>query len=156
MSTPVISDRVELHSSGGSGEPAFEPRRTDSRSAASGHQGAIVQLRAEIASVNVSSYLAGVVLGGQYATDELVKPKFVRAGYLNDAIRWWAEHEIRQCRDDVVRKDRLYQGRRYANGLSVTERIGDAPHELEELCGAQNRVRNSGSLDQAFLRYLRA
>ena len=34
--------------------------------------------------------------------------------------------------------------------------MGDAAHELEELRGADDRVRNRGSLDQIFLSHLRA
>jgi hypothetical protein len=106
--------------------------------------------------MSVGCDLARVVVVAQEATDELVKPKFLGARYLERVIGWRAEHDIGQRGNDVVRKDRLYQSRGDASHLSVTERIGDGAHELEELRGAQNRVGNPGSLDQVFLGQLRA
>src|SRR5262249_430057 len=42
------------------------------------------------------------------------------------------------------------------NRLPFSRRLGYATHELEELRGADDRVRNRGSLDQIFLSHLRA
>src|SRR4029077_17522006 len=42
------------------------------------------------------------------------------------------------------------------NSLPFSRRLRDATHELEELRGADDRVRNRGSLDQIFLSHLRA
>ena len=42
------------------------------------------------------------------------------------------------------------------NRLPFGGRLGDAAHELEELRGADDRVRNRGRLDQIFLGHLRA
>src|SRR5437762_5958739 len=152
IAVTLVSRRPrELRLRRGASKPAFESRRADSRGGAGGYQGLIVQLSAEVASVNIGGDLACVVVVGQDATDKLVKSKFLGARYLKRVIAWRAEHEIGQGGDDIIRKDRLHQGRRDANRLSVAERIGDAAHELEELRGAQNRVGNSRGLDEAFL-----
>src|SRR5215469_9490435 len=136
------------------GEPRFESHRTDSPGSAGGYQRLITQLGAEIARVNIGRHLARVFAVSQNATDKLVQSKFLGARYLKQAVHRWTDHEVSEGGDDIARKDRLYQVRRHTNDLSVAERIGGAAHEFEELRGAQNRVRNSGSLDKAFLRHL--
>src|SRR5438105_8780626 len=50
----------------------------------------------------------------------------------------------------------LHQNRWKPNRLPFSRRLSNAAHELEELCGADDRVRNRGSLDQIFLSHLRA
>src|SRR5215469_2299325 len=138
----------------GAREPTFESHRADSPGGAGGNQRLIVQFSAEIARVNIGRDLTRVVLVTQNATDQLVQAKFLGARDLERAIERWAEYEVSQGGDDIVREDRFYQGRGHPNGLSVTERISGAAHELEELRRAQNRVGNSRSLDKAFLSHL--
>src|SRR5215469_12657094 len=144
----------ELRPWRGACEPAFQSHRADSPGGAGGYQRLIVQFSAEIARVSIGRDFTRVVVVTQNATEKLVKSKFLGARYLEHAIDRWAEHEVSQGGDNIVREDRLYHGRRRPNGLSVTEGIGGAAHELEELRGAQNRVWNSRSLDEAFLDHL--
>jgi hypothetical protein len=65
------------------------------------------------------------------------------------AVQRLRERHIGHDGGDVIRRNGLHQNRWKPNGL-----LSDATHELEELRGADNRIRNRGSLDQIFLGHL--
>ena len=101
--------------------------------------------------MSVGDYLACVVVGAQYATDEIVKSISLRASNLDRVIRWRRERDVSQRHHHVVRKDWLHEHWRDVNRLPVAAGIGNAPHEFEELSGPEDRVGNPGGLDQILL-----
>ena len=77
-------------------------------------------------------------------------------GQIDRAVQRLGEGRIGHGGGDVLRRNGLHQDRWEPNRLPFGRRLGDAAHELEELRGAHDRVRNRGRLDQIFLSQLRA
>ena len=69
-------------------------------------------------------------------------------GQIDRAVQRPTEGRIGQDGGDVIRRNGLHQDRWKPDRLPFGRRSGDAAHELEELRGAHDRVRNRGSLDE--------
>ena len=140
---------------GGLAEPVLEAGRGDARVVARG-EGAVVELGAEVAGVNVGRDLATVVACLQDTPGELVEAKRLRARQLDRVVQWRADGDIGQCAGHVIGCLGLDEGGRQANGVALGARIGDPADELEELRCADDRVGDGPGLDQLLLRDLRA
>jgi hypothetical protein len=86
---------------------------------------------------------------------EVVLPNPFGTGHIEGAVERLSEGHIGHDRGDVSRRNGLHQNRWKPNRLPFRRELGDAAHELEELRGTHDRVRNRGSLDQFFLGHLR-
>ena len=112
-----------------------------------GRQRPIVQLRAVVARVNVGDDLASVPVRIQKRLCELVERPGLGTGDLDRAVHRCAKRGVRHRIGHVIRCDRLQKGRRQPNDVAVDAGFDDAVDELEELGGANDRIRNSGRLD---------
>jgi hypothetical protein len=72
------------------------------------------------------------------------------------AIQGRGGRNLRNRTRDIVSRNGLDMHRRHADGVAMGSRVGDAPQELEELRGLNDRVRNRRAFDQLLLRRLRA
>ena len=62
--------------------------------------------------MNIGRDLTRVLVVAQNETDKLVESKLLGACYLKGAVHGRNEHYVSQGCDNIVRKDRLNQGRR--------------------------------------------
>ena len=81
----TLSSVVRSFTRRGLAEPVLEAGRGDACVVARG-QGALVELRAEVAGVDVGHHLPRVVLALEEAPGELVEPELLGAGQLDDAV----------------------------------------------------------------------
>ncbi len=96
---------------------------------------------------------AGVVLVGEYLTDEFVELEHVRAGDLHHAVDRGTDRSAADGSGHVVgvKSLKLTGARRT---VSPSVEMSAIRHELEELSGVDDGVRDVGGLDQLFLRCL--
>ena len=71
----------------------------------------IVQLYAEVASMDVCDYLTSVLLCAQESPDEFVETYPFRTGHLDHAVHRRPDCDVGQCGSDVIRHDGLDKGR---------------------------------------------
>src|ERR1700754_5110614 len=132
-------------------EPVREPDSTDPR--LTGRcQRLIVELGAEVAGVNIRDPLAPVSLCSKELPRELVERSGVGSGNFDRAVDRGRNRKIGKRRGDVIRRDRLEQGRRQPDSVAIGAGFDDAADEFEKLGGAENGVGPPGRLDQVFLR----
>src|SRR5262245_57211875 len=91
-------------------EPGLEPRPEDEWVAV-GHQRLVVELRTKVASMDIGGDLACVVLSPEDPADDFIEVKPLRPGNLDRAVYWRCQHDICQCGHDIIREDRLDEGR---------------------------------------------
>lgn len=89
-------------------EPVLVTRRADARVVA-GAEALIVQLRAEVACVDVCGHLPCVSVCAQESSDEFVET--YRFGTRQRAVQRFLDCDVGQCRSDVIRHDGLHKGR---------------------------------------------
>ncbi|MNF97205.1 hypothetical protein D3C84_800250 [compost metagenome] len=80
----------------------------------------------------------------------------IRPGDFQGLVVWRFQGDIGQRRGDIERGNRLQCGRGQVDGVAVfATRVGNGTDELEELRGAQDRVRNARVFDEFFLSHFR-
>ena len=121
-----------------------------------GGEALVVHLDSEIECLNVCGHLPCIVICAQESSDELVHADRFGARQLDRAVQRFLNGNIGQRGSDIVRRDWLHHSGWQSNRVPVACRFGDAPHELKELRRTNDRIRNARSLDQVFLRHLRA
>src|SRR5436189_1191721 len=136
-------------------EPVLETCRAEARMIAWG-EALIVHRNAVVERLGIGDYRACVPGRGQESPHEVVLTNRVGTGQIDRAVQGPSECHIGHGGGDIICRNGLHQSRWKTDRLSFRRRLGDAPHELEELRGAHDGVWDRGSLDQIFLSQLRA
>jgi hypothetical protein len=105
--------------------------------------------------VGVRDDLTRIVASGQGFPEEFVHPELLGPGDLDPAVHRRPDCDSGYRLGDVVARDRLEQHRGHPDRAVDGGGVGDAFHELEELCRVHDRIRDRGVLDQLFLGDLR-
>src|SRR5262249_9125972 len=87
-------------------EPVLEAGPGDAAVAA-GRERVVVEPRAEVAGPNVGHHAAGIVVGDEQASRELVETEALGTCQLHDAVDGHAHSDVGQRCGDVVRRLRL-------------------------------------------------
>src|SRR5262245_50751799 len=106
---------------------------------------------AEISGFGIFHDLPRVADGLQIASDDFVERRSLRARDLGDPVPRISEGHFANDGSNVVSRDRLKQARREPDDASIRTRVGDAAEEFQELGRADDRVGDTGSLDQFLL-----
>src|SRR4029453_1865381 len=139
----------------GACEPVLETCRADARVIA-GSEALIVHSDAVVERLGIGDYRPGVPGCVQELPHEFVLTDRFGTSQLDRAVQGLRQGRFGHDCGDVIRHNGLHQNGWKPNRLPFSRRLGDATHELEELRGTDDRVRNRGSLDQIFLSHLRA
>src|SRR5262245_21631939 len=122
-------------------KPLFKASRTVA-CGADGSETLVVDLDAVIAGSRVSDDLSRVAVRAQEDSYELVHADWLRTCQIDHCIQWLRFGDRGQLCRHVVRYNRLHLRWWQPNGLTVGPRIGNRPHELEELRRTHNRIMN--------------
>src|SRR5690242_3148290 len=115
------------------------------------HQGALAQLRTEVARVRVGDHFPGVVARTEPQSDEFVEAKLLRPRHFEDAVQRRSHRDPANRTRDVRGRDRLEQHGWDADPVPVGRLVRDALEELEELRRPDDRVRDPRVIDQLLL-----
>ena len=127
-------------------KPVLEGCRAEARVIAWG-EALIVHRDAVVERPGIGDYrpcLSGCL---QEPPHEVVLPNRFGPGQIERAVERLSEGHIGHDGGDIIRRNGLHQNRWKPNRLPFSRELGDAAHELEELCRTHDRVRNRGSLD---------
>ncbi|MNT22837.1 hypothetical protein D3C72_1582340 [compost metagenome] len=106
--------------------------------------------------MHVLDDLARIVGLGEKTLHQIGQANTLWARNLDHTVHGAAEGVVRDGGGDVIRCDRLHEGRREVHGVAVGARLSDAAEELEELGRMDDGVRNLRFADQLLLRDLAA
>src|SRR5882724_10678391 len=120
------------------------------------HQRPLAQLRAEVSSMGVGDHFTGIVACAETQSDERVKAKLLWPRDLDDAVHRSRLGDPTHRLRDVLRRYGLEQHGGDAHRIPVGGLVCDALKELEELRGADDRVRDRRVSDQLLLGDLRS
>ena len=113
-----------------------------------GGEALIVHRNAVVERLGIGDYRPCVPGCVQELPHEVVLTDRFGTGQIDRAVQRLSEGHIGHDGGDIIRRNGLHQNRRNPDRLPFSRKLGDAAHELEELRGAHDRVRNRGSLDE--------
>src|SRR5262249_32904474 len=127
-------------------EPVLKARWAETRVIAR-REALIVDFNAVVERAWVGGHRPRVAGCAQVFPDGVVEADRFGTGHLDHAVHGFREGGLGHERGDIIRRHGLEQRRRQPNRLPFSRELSDAIYELEELRGADDRVRNRRRLD---------
>src|SRR5262249_45919775 len=131
-------------------QPLFEIEAAETR-LAQWYERLFLETPAEISGLGILLDFARVADGPQIASDDFVERRAFGAGDLDDPVSRISKGNFGDEGGGVISRDRLNQARRKPDDVSIRTRIGDDAEEFQKLGRADDRIGNTGSLNQLLL-----
>src|SRR3954463_2491513 len=107
-----------------------------------GHERPLAEVSAVVRRLWIGDHLARILACAKVSADELVQTKLLRASHLDDALERCSEGDTRDHSRDIFGCHGLKQYRCEPHRVADRRGVGDSLHELEELSGKYDRVRD--------------
>ncbi len=106
--------------------------------------------------MRISNNLTRIVARPEILSDEFIEAEHLGSRHFYRAIQRRIQGDFAHCTGNISSRDGVEEHRCQAHLLTFRRFIGDAPHELEELRGSNNRVRDGRFFNELLLSHLRA